>query len=477
MNTQTSKPSIMSYSNPAFAALGIKSFKLPSRNWMIFWTVVGTLGGGIVYDKWKQRQLRAQYMEMYANKCANYPVDEVHRKLRIYVSPPPNDYLDESMKYFRRFVKPIINASGVDFELVTMERQGDIRYKVAEEIRALRREKAGLEPKKKKEEDDTGKEVSASTPAAAANINPVFQSYKVGNPKNEEGEIKAVRDLYEPMDVLGVKRVFGDFHQRVENVKSEDALVTNVRDAGGIICIGRGAFKEYINGVHEGLLGPLEAPPPPAPSAVEAGSEPEATGIRLEDDVKTDEEKEKERLQKEKEKEDDEKYAPAAYIYAKDYKESTIAPELGLDKVDFNDDVQFSRVLQTLRDEKSGVPYFFVQPILELRNYNVSGFTRQPERMWRFYHKREQLIEYKDKVVELIERKWCAFTRSDLDNGIEEEGDWPSSWLKVAKKNNSEWIREFDGDDRVMKVLASYNCKCDKDAAPDATSLVDETQK
>ncbi|ODQ46247.1 hypothetical protein PICMEDRAFT_126855 [Pichia membranifaciens NRRL Y-2026] len=427
----------MSYSNPAFAALGIKSFKLPSRNWMIFWTVVGTLGGGIVYDKWKQRQLRAQYMEMYANKCANYPVDEVHRKLRIYVSPPPNDYLDESMKYFRRFVKPIINASGVDFELVTMERQGDIRYKVAEEIRALRREKAGLEPKKKKEEDDTGKEVSASTPAAAANINPVFQSYKVENPKNEEGEIKAVRDLYEPMDVLGVKRVFGDFHQRVENVKSEDALVTNVRDAGGIICIGRGAFKEYINGVHEGLLGPLE----------------------------------------EKEKEDDEKYAPAAYIYAKDYKESTIAPELGLDKVDFNDDVQFSRVLQTLRDEKSGVPYFFVQPILELRNYNVSGFTRQPERMWRFYHKREQLIEYKDKVVELIERKWCAFTRSDLDNGIEEEGDWPSSWLKVAKKNNSEWIREFDGDDRVMKVLASYNCKCDKDAAPDATSLVDETQK
>lgn len=447
---------------------------------MIFWTVVGTLGGGIAYDKWKQHQLRAEYLELYSNKCANYPIDEIHRKLRIYVSPPPNDYLDESMKYFRRFVKPIINTSGVDYELVTMERQGDIRYKVAEEIRALRREKAGLEPRKKEKEDEAGKDVAAATiPTAAANINPIFQSYKVEEPKkeDEDGEIKSLRDLYEPMDVLGVKKVFGDFHERVENVKSEDALVANVRDAGGIICIGRGAFKEYINGVHEGLLGPLDAPPPtPSPTA-ESGPKSEPSGINLEDDVKTEEEKEKERLQKEKEKEEDEKYAPAAYIYAKDYKDSTIAPELGLDKVDFNDDVQFSRVLETLRDEKSGIPYFFVQPILELRNYNVSGFTRQPERMWRFYHKREQLVEYKDKMIELIERKWCAFTRGDLNNGIEEERDWPSSWLKVAKKNNSEWVREFDGDERVMKVLASYNCKCDKEAAPDATALIDETKK
>lgn len=459
----------MSYSNPAFAALGIKSFKLPSRNWMIFWTVIGTLGGGIVYDKWKQRQLRAEYMEKYANQCTNFPLDEIHRKLRIYVSPPPNDYLDESMKYFRRFVKPIINASGIDYELITMERQGDIRYKVAEEIRELRRKKAGLEPKKEEKEEDSAKESNAPG-AITPNINPIFQSYKVDDSKNQqqEGDVKSVRELYEPMDVLGVKRVFGDFHERAEKVKSEDALVTNVRDAGGIICIGRGAFKEYVNGVHEGLLGPLDAPPPPPPT-----EERESEGITLEDDVKTEEQKEKEKLEKEKEKEEDDKYAPAAYIYAKDYHTSTIAPELGLDKVDFSDDVQLSHVLESLRDEKSGIPYFFVQPILELRNYNVAGFTRQPERMWRFYHKREQLIEFNEKVIELIKRKWCAFTQDNLSDGIEEEGDWPSSWLKIAKKNNSEWVREFGGDDRVMKLLASYNCKCEKDNNSDLGDVSD----
>lgn len=444
----------MSYSNPAFAALGIKSFKLPSRNWMIFWTAVGTLGGGIVYDKWQQRRLRNEYMEKYQNKCGSFPTDELPRKLRIYISPPPNDYLDESMKYFRRFVKPIINASGLDFEVITMERQGDIRYRVAEEIRNIRRQKLGIDVPNGKEEKPNEDEGTAAAPAHA---NPVFGSFQNGLKNNggnegEEGEIKSVKDLYEPMDVLGVKRIFGDFEERAKNVKSEDALVDNARNAGGIICIGRGAYKEYINGVHEGLLGPLDAPAPaPAPELPL-----EETGIKLEDDEKKE--------QEEKKKEDDEdedKYAPAAYIYAKDYKESTMPRELGLDVVDFENEAEVSNVLKNLKDQDTNIPFFFTQPILELRNYNVAGFLRQPERMWRFYHKRDQLIEFNEKVVNLINRKWCEFTSDKLDCGVEEEGDWPASWLKVAKKNNSEWVREFDGDQRVMKLLASYNCDGD----------------
>lgn len=438
----------MSYSNPAFAALGIKSFKLPSRNWMIFWTVVGTLGGGIIYDKWKQRQLRDEFMKQYLNQCSNYPTDELPRKLRIYISPPPNDYLDESLKYFRRFVKPIINSSGIDYEVITMERQGDIRYKVAEEIRELRRKKAGIE----KVEDVKSNEIndSGNNSMMTPTINPVFQSFKNDNlpkPSNEEEEIKSVKDLYKPMDVLGIEKIFGDFQQRADKVKSEDALVDNVRNAGGIICIGRGAFKEYVNGVHEGLLGPLVAPPPKIEEVKEEG-------IKLEDD------KEKDEKEKEKTKEDEDRYAPAAYIYANEYKDAVIAPELGLDNVDFNDENQVNELLNKLRDENTGIPYFFVQPVLELRNYTIAGFTKQPERIWRFYHKRNQLIEYNEKLIELINKKWCAFTNDTLNVGIGEENDWPSSWLKVAKENNSEWVREFDGDFRVLKLLASYNCDC-----------------
>lgn len=444
----------MAYSNPAFAALGIKSFKLPSRNWLIFWTFVGTFGGGIVYDKWKQRQLRDEYMKKYENKISNFPIEETPRKLRIYISPPPNDYLDESLKYYRRFVKPIINASGLDFEIITMERQGDIRYKVAEEIRNLRKKKAGLLTNDNDDDNDNNNKDSDDKIFKQPN-NPIFQSFKTDNESNinnNNEEIKSVKDLYKPMDVLGIEKLFGDFQERANNVKSEDSLVENIRDAGGIICIGRGAFKEYINGVHEGLLGPLDAP------IIE--KEENLIGDKIEVD-KTPEELEKERLEEEKKKEEDEKYAPAAYIYAKDYKNCEILPEFGLDKIDFNNDIEVSKVLNSLRDENNNIPYFFVQPILELRNYNIAGFTKQPERMWRFYHKRDQLIEYNEKILNLINRKWCAFTKKNLDDGVLEENDWPSSWLKIAKKNNSEWVREFDGDDRVMKLLASYNCECD----------------
>ncbi|KAG0681540.1 mitochondrial import inner membrane translocase subunit tim54 [Pichia californica] len=449
------------YSNPAFAALGIKKIKLPSRNWMIFWTVVSTLGGGIIYDKWQQRLLRDEYMKKYENQCKNYPINETHRKIRIYISPPPNDYLDESMKYFRRFVKPIINSSGLDFEVITMERQGDIRYKVAEEIRNLRRKKAGIEQSLNNDNDNNNNNNNKNNndkdnliPDPSNHIvNPIFQSFK--NNESEvpvEGEIKSVKDLYTPMDVLGIEKLFGSFKDKADNVKNEDSLVDNVRNSGGIICIGRGAYKEYINGVHEGLLGPLDEPPKPI---IE-----EIVTIEIE---KTPEELENEKKEKEKAKEDEEKYAPSAFIYAKDYKDSIISPELGLDKIDFNDDIQVSKVLNSLRDEKNQIPYFFVQPILELRNYNIAGFVNQPERMWRFYHKRNQLIEYNEKLLKLINKKWCSFTNKNLDDGILEENDWPNSWLKVAKKNNSEWVRDFQGDDRVMKLLASYNCECNND--------------
>lgn len=450
----------MTYSNPAFAALGIKSFKLPSRNWMIFWTVIGSLTGGIIYDKWKQRVLRDEFMEKYKNNNLNFPINEKHRKLRIYVSPPPNDYLDESMKYFRRFVKPIINSSGIDFEIITMERQGDIRYKVAEEIRQLRREKAGLlNNNENNNENEIGIEISNTSSSNVNNhINPIFENFKVDESKkdeNNENEIKNLRDLYKPMDVLGVEKIFGNFEDRVLNVKSEDALVNDVRNAGGIICIGRGAYKEYINGVHEGLLGPLEEP-----IKIEPVDEL-SNKIEFEDDK--DKGKDEKDGKNDKNDDDDDKYAPAAYIYAKDYKDSIISSELGLDKIDFNNENEVSNILQTLKDEKTGIPYFFVQPILELRNYTVAGFTRQPERIWRFYNKRNQLIEYNEKLVELINKKWCKFTNDNLNSGIEEENDWPSSWLKVAKKNNSEWVREFDGDDRVLKLLSTYNCDCNND--------------
>lgn len=451
----------MAYTNPAFQMLGIKQIKLPSRNWMIFWTIAGTVTGGIVYDKWKQRKLREEFMLNYQNMNKNYPTNQTFRKLRIYISPPPNDYLEESLKYFRRFVKPIINASGLDYEVITMERQGDIRYKVAEEIRELRRSKINSNEGKNNDEtnligdNNNSNNVNLSNKSSEINhINPVFKSFKSdASNANEENELVNRRDLYKPMDVLGAKKLFGDLQELADKVVSEDSLVDDVRNSGGIICIGRGAYKEFINGVHEGLLGPLNEPPKPEilPTI--------GDDLNNENEIKSDnQEIEKiDEKKDEKKDEDEDKYAPAAYIYFKDYSNADIAPELELNKVDYDSESEIIKAVQNLRDE-NGKPYFFVQPILELRNYNVAGFTRQPERIWRFYHKRDQLIEYNEMLINLIKKKWCFFNDDKLDAGIEEENDWPNSWIKFAKEHNSEWVRDFGGDKRVLKLLSSYNC-------------------
>lgn len=411
--------------NPAFAMLGLPQIKLPSKPWLAFWAVTSVLAGGILFDKYQQKQIRKQYQswgeEQFGTKTMN--VDELPRKVRVYIAPFPNDYLAEALKYFKRFVKPIMNSAGVDIKLVTMERQGDIRHAVAEEIRQMRRKAAGLpdvqEEEQQQQEETKEEKVEEVKEPIKMPHNAVFANIQAQRTVVEPvEETVSFHDLYKPMDIVSVKSLF-DFSFKV---KSQDELVDDVRQSGGVICVGRGAYKEYINGVNEGLLGPLYAPP-----------------VKEEQEVISDDLSEDQKKELEKKKKEDEEYAPAPYILAKDYPSCELSPELNL---------------ETLRDEE-GKPYFFVQPILELRNYSVSGFTRQLERMWRFYHKREQQIEYNEGLKNVIEHKYEPM-QGTVEIGIEEENDWPSRWKKDAIEKQSEWLRDFACDPRVEQLLSVY---------------------
>ncbi|KAG7810482.1 hypothetical protein KL921_002977 [Ogataea angusta] len=370
----------MAIENPALQMLGIKKLKLPSRNWLIFWTVVAAVGGGIVYDKRQQSVLRAQYMEK-AKHFGEQPFlpNQLPRKLRIYVAPPPNDFLSEGLKYLRRFCKPILNSAAIDFDIYTAERQGDIRHAVSEEIRQIRRNRLQTAAKEEPE----------------PKVEPV-----------DPEATKPLKELFRPADILGIFQC-----TQQQPLSYEDAGLSP-EDAGGIITIGRGAFKEYINGVHEGLLGPLEKP--------EKKEEPKDS----------------------EEQNDEKKPGPVArpYIDPADYPAASLAPEL-----DFNN----------LRDE-NGVPYFFTQPILALQNYNVAGFTKQPERIYRFYNKRYQLIEYNERLWGLITKNSRPFTPQDMKLLESEENDWPRRFVKESREKGSEWTRDFVADPRVLQLLRVY---------------------
>jgi import inner membrane translocase subunit TIM54 len=81
--------------------------KLPSRNWLIFWSVLGSVTSLYVYDRREAKKIRQDYIQRVqwrAEEKLN-PL-ELPRKVRVYACRwPGDDDYNRSMKYFRKYVK------------------------------------------------------------------------------------------------------------------------------------------------------------------------------------------------------------------------------------------------------------------------------------------------------------------------------------------------------------------------------------
>ena len=146
---------------------------------------------------------------------AQEPLDTqtMPRKVTIYLSAPPADGLMSARDHFHEYVKPVLVAAALDWDAVEGRREGDVRAGLAERIRKLRKMR---------------------------------------------GE-ESAEPLEEDLDV-----VLAQTRQK-SGVKAWDGL------AGDVI-IGRNTWKEYIRGLHEGWLGPLDPPKSPTDAAQEATS-------------------------------------------------------------------------------------------------------------------------------------------------------------------------------------------------------------
>ncbi|ODQ79269.1 hypothetical protein BABINDRAFT_162303 [Babjeviella inositovora NRRL Y-12698] len=430
------------YSNPALQAMGIPRLRLPSRNWSIFWAVLGLTTGGIVYDKYEQKQLRKRWMSYVQPQSEAEVAPNVKpRRLTIFIAPPPNDFLTESLRYFKRYVKPVLNAGGLDFEIFTSERQGDIRVHVADQIRDLRRNATAFKQVELVKQKNEAYKRSWGYWFSKFNV---FKKKEVVDPN----ATKSVKQCYTPADVFGI-----NYKTKPMAVEYEDAQFENPHDAGGIICVGRGVYKEYMRGVHEGLLGPLEQPKVEIVEAVEqvvveaetsaaiptldttlapATDEASKSDFRYNGDVDD--------LPNANLKSKPPVKAP--YISAEDYATATLAPE-------FN----FST---TIRDHNN-VPVFFELPIFVLRIPNILGFLNSPQRIYRFYTKRWIADEFNKGAVAVALNAKRPFTPADADLALVEETDWPKKWVASGKEKASEWTRDFKVDHRVTSRMFVYD--------------------
>lgn len=122
--------------------------RLPSRNWSIFLVTVGTLSY-LYYDDRKQcRLIKEEYIDKVRH-LSEEPMkpSEWPRKVMIYSTRSPgDDDHDKGLRYFKKYVKPVLVAAGIDWEATTGTRHGGLARALHSAIHERRRKLLGLEP-------------------------------------------------------------------------------------------------------------------------------------------------------------------------------------------------------------------------------------------------------------------------------------------------------------------------------------------
>jgi import inner membrane translocase subunit TIM54 len=170
---------------------------------MIFLSITGSWTAAVMYDRREKKRIQRKWSKLVEH-IAQEPLDvhQLPRRLTVYVSAPPADGLVPARDHFAEYVKPILVAAALDWDAVEGRREGDVRAGLAERIRKLRKQRG--EP----------------------SLEPI-----------EEDDIEA--------SLAGLRQRSG--------VREWDG-------PRGDIVIGRHTWKEYVRGLHEGWLGPLDAP-------------------------------------------------------------------------------------------------------------------------------------------------------------------------------------------------------------------------
>lgn len=113
--------------------------RLPSRNWLIFLSITGSFTAAVIYDKREKRRVQRKWAKLVEH-IAKEPLGskEMPRKLTVFLEGPPTDGLRVSQDHFKEYVKPVLVASGLDWDFIQGRKEGDVRAELAEKIRNSR---------------------------------------------------------------------------------------------------------------------------------------------------------------------------------------------------------------------------------------------------------------------------------------------------------------------------------------------------
>ena len=106
---------------------------------MIFLSITGTFTAAVIYDKREKRRAQRKWCKLVEH-IAKEPMgrQEMPRKLTVFLESPPSDGLRVAQDHFKDYVKPILVASGLDWDFIQGRKEGDVRAELAERIRNSR---------------------------------------------------------------------------------------------------------------------------------------------------------------------------------------------------------------------------------------------------------------------------------------------------------------------------------------------------
>ena len=178
----------------------------------------------MLYDRYHKKRAQRKWCYIIEHLAQEpIPANVMPRKITILLAAPPGDGLRVAREHFHEYIKPVLVAGAVDWEVIEGRREGEVRAGLAEKIRKLR--KRNGEQSLLTEDEDESKD-------------------------------ETIRALRQGMGIKEWEGVRGD------------------------LIVGRHTWKEYVRGLHEGWLGPIDPRNPPEVPEVDVPSiEPQSAPI------------------------------------------------------------------------------------------------------------------------------------------------------------------------------------------------------
>lgn len=309
---------------------------------MIFWTVLASFATAKIYDSRQKKAVQNKWCDLVAHiSQQKLDTQQLPRKLTIFLAAMPGDGIGPSRQYFKDYVKPVLVAASMDYEVIEGRKEGDVRYGTAEQIRRLRRK------------------------------------------KGERGPSQAEPEM--------------DGAMLVDQIRDQRFIHPEPGVRGDLV-LGRHTWKEYIRGLHEGWLGPIDEPADPVPEITSPSS------LSLDDDkleVTDDESPQVPEEKPEETKKEEEKKKkispPPAYLATSAYSTSPLSPHIPS----------------------------ILEPSEPIHQQHLLGFLKTPQRIWNFLNKRKLADDVGRQTAAIVLAQYRpyihqeSFASSSTDSDLE----------------------------------------------------------